>query len=144
MRGAVHLEPLRGRDLVGADHGPDLVVEHLGGGAGERGEPLVAEPFEVVAERDAESRGALPDLECAEGVDVQVGHRILDRPNHGDVVVTVEGRVDPALETDLGRSACPRPRRPGGRSPRAARDTGSPRRFAASFPFENAQKPQRK
>ncbi len=62
VRGAVHLEPLRGRDLVGADHGPDLVVEHLGGGARQRGEPFVAEPLEVVAERDAERRGALPDL----------------------------------------------------------------------------------
>ena len=44
MGGLVHLEPLRGRDLVGADDRADLVVEHLGRGARERGEALVAQP----------------------------------------------------------------------------------------------------
>ena len=107
VRGSVHLEPLRGRDLVRADDRADLVVEHLGGGARERGEPLVAEALEVVAQRDAERRGALPDLERAEGVDVQLGHGVLDRADDRDVVVAVEAGMDPALEADLGGAALP-------------------------------------
>ena len=42
MRRVVHGEPLRGRHLVGADHAPHLVVEHLGGRPGQRAEPEVA------------------------------------------------------------------------------------------------------
>ena len=75
---------------------------------GQRREALVAQPREVVAQRDAERRRALPDLERAERVHVQVGHRVLDRAHDRDVVVAVEGRMDPALEADLGRAALPR------------------------------------
>ena len=39
VRGAVRFEPLLGVDLVGADDRADLVVEDLGRGAGQRGEP---------------------------------------------------------------------------------------------------------
>ena len=75
---------------------------------GSEARPFVPEALEVVAQGDAERRGALPDLERAERVDVQVGHGVLDRAHDGDVVVAVERRVDPALEADLGRASVPR------------------------------------
>ena len=84
-----------------------LVVEDLGGRARQRGEPDVAEPGEVVVERLAERRRALPDLERRERVHVQVGQLALDRLADLDVVVAVEARVDPALEADLDRAALP-------------------------------------
>ena len=37
--GAVRLQPLVGRDLVGTDHSPDLVVEDLGCGPGSVASP---------------------------------------------------------------------------------------------------------
>ena len=76
---SMHLEPLLGRDLVRAEDPPHLVVEDLRGRAWERGEPGVAQAREVVGEREAERRGALPDLERGERVHVQVGQLALDR-----------------------------------------------------------------
>ena len=38
VRGAHDLEPLRGRDLVGAEDAPHVVVQDLRGGAGQRAE----------------------------------------------------------------------------------------------------------
>ena len=108
MRGVVHLEPLRRRDLVRADHRADVVVEHLGRGARKRAEARVAQPLEVVAEREAERRRALPDLEGRERVHVHVRHRALDRPHDRLVVLAGEGGMDAALETHLGRAALPR------------------------------------
>src|SRR5881392_3314576 len=66
----VDAQPLAGRDLVRAEHASDLVVEDLGRGAGERAEPSLAQAQEVVLERGAERRGALPDLERGERVHV--------------------------------------------------------------------------
>ena len=108
MGGVVHLEPLLRRHLVGADHGPHLVVEDLGRRAGQRAEAEVAQPREVVVEREAERRRALPDLERRERVDVEAGHRVLDRRHDLGVVVARERRVDAALQADLGRAALPR------------------------------------
>ena len=58
--------------LSGTEGAPDLVVENLGRGARERGKPDVAQAREVVGERLAERRRALPDLEGRESVHVQV------------------------------------------------------------------------
>ena len=107
MRRVVHLEPLLGRHLVGADDRPHLVVEHLCGRAGQRAEPEVAEPLEVRAEVEPERRGALPDLERREGVHVDLGRGALHGLDHARVVVARERRMDPALEADLGRAALP-------------------------------------
>ena len=96
------LEPLLGVDLVGAEDGPDLVVEDLGGGAGQRAQAGVLEPAQVVGQRLAEALGALGDLERGEAVDVDVGRGLLHRPGDVDVVVAVEARVDAALQADLG------------------------------------------
>ena len=74
---------------------------------------------------------------------VDPGHGRLDRAHDARVVVARERRVDPALEADLGRAALPR-------LARASHDLlerDEVRRAAqvpASFPFENAQNPQRK
>ena len=107
VRRVVHLEPLVGRHLVGADDAPHLVVEHLRGRSRQRGEALVAQPLQVVGERQAERRRALPDLERRERVHVDARHRVLDRPHDREVVVAVERRVDAALQADLDGAALP-------------------------------------
>ena len=108
VRGAVHLEPLVGRDLVRADHRPHLVVEDLGRGAGERSEAEVAQSGEVGLEIEPERRRALPDLERRERVHVHLGNGPLDRRHDARVVVARERRVDAALKAYLGRPALPR------------------------------------
>ena len=141
--GVVHLEPLAGRDLVRAERAAHLVVEDLRRRARERGEPDVAQPLQVVVEREPERGRALPDLERREGVDVQVGQRLLHRRADLQVRLAGEGGVDAALEAELDGAAVP-----GLRARRTISSSGTtygaPRRFAASLPFEKAQKPQRK
>ena len=107
VRRVVHLEPLVGRHLVGADDTSYLVVQHLRRRPRQRGEALVAQQLQVVGERQAERRRALPDLERRERVDVDAGHRVLDRPHDREVVVAVERRVNTALEADLDGAALP-------------------------------------
>ena len=68
--GPVGLEPLLGVDLVGAQHGADLVVEDLRRRAGQGGQPRLFQAAEVVGEGLAEAPGPLGDLECGEAVDV--------------------------------------------------------------------------
>ena len=87
---------------------PHLVVEHLGGGTGQRAETEVAEMREVLLEPESERRRALPDLERRERVDVDAGYRLLDRAHDAGVVVARERRMDPALQADLGRASLPR------------------------------------
>src|SRR6266700_2432584 len=108
MRCLVDVEPLPGRDLVRADHRADLVVEDLCRGARQRREPFVAQPRQVLVETGAERSRALPDLQRAERMHMQVRYGVLDRLHDGRVVVTGEARVDPALKADLGRAAVPR------------------------------------
>src|SRR2546423_8177061 len=108
MRGVVDVQPLAGRDRVRAEHAPDLVVEDLGRGAGERAEPRLAQAQEVALERDAERRSALPDLERGERVHVDPRDCTLHRLADLEIGVACEGRVDPALETDLDGTARPR------------------------------------
>ena len=74
---------------------------------------------------------------------VQIGQAALDRLAHVRVVVARESRMDAALQADLDGAALP--------GLLAAphdlvdgHEVGAPRRFSASLPFENAQKPQRK
>ena len=52
----MNLAPFLGVDLVGTDEGPDLVVEDLGGGAGQRrqaGIPQLHEEVPDIQSRDA-------------------------------------------------------------------------------------------
>ena len=76
-------------------------------------------------------------------MDVDARHRLLDRPDDREVVVAVERRMDAALEADLDGTALP------GLLDAAddlveRHEIRRPRRFSASLPFENAQKPHLK
>ena len=108
VRGAHDLEPLVGRDLVGAEDVAHLVVEHLGRGAGQAAEAGVAQLGQVVGEREAERGGAVPDLERREGMDMHAR----DRLAHGaaDIEVMLAGvlGMDAALHADFGGAAVPR------------------------------------
>ena len=108
MGGAVRLEPLFGVDLVRAQDGAHRVVEDLGGGTRQRAQARVLHPAQVGLERLAQAAGALGDLERREAVDVDVRHRRADGAADLVVVVTVERRVDAALETHLGGAGVPR------------------------------------
>ena len=107
VRGLHHLEPLRGVDLVGAELGADLVVEDLGGGAGQRAEAGLLEAAQEGLERHAERRRALPDLERREGVHVHVGGRFLHRAAEVEIGLPGVVGVDAALHADFGRAALP-------------------------------------
>ena len=101
--GLVHLEPLAGRDLVGAQHRSDLVVEDLRRGARERlaaRRPRSASRYSAseTPERRAPSKTSSA-LKAWMWID---GEPCADRTQHVEVVVAVEGRVDAALEADLG------------------------------------------
>ena len=103
----MHLEPWPGVDLVRADHRADAVVEYLRRCAGQRPEPRIPQAREVVRDRQTRCRGTLPDLKRREGVHVDVRHGVLHRPDHRQVVVTVEPGMNSALQTDLGRAPVP-------------------------------------
>ncbi len=102
MGGAMGVEPLVGRDLVGAQDGAHVIVEDLGRRTGEGLEAGLLEPRQVVGQRHLRTAGALGHLERGEAVDVDVGRGGADGLEHVEVVVTVEVRVDAALEADLG------------------------------------------
>ena len=74
---------------------------------------------------------------------MDVGQRCLDRTADVEVEVAREGGVDAALQADLDGAALPRLL--GAADDLVDRDeVRRPRRLWASFPFEKAQKPQRK
>ena len=66
--------------LSGQMHPAHLVVQDLGRGARQRAEAGALQLGEELAERDPERLRALPDLERREGVDVDLGRRLLHRP----------------------------------------------------------------
>ncbi len=70
MCDVVHVQPLRGRDLVWADHVANLIVEDLGRCSRQRTEPRVPQFAEVVLQREADRLRPLPDLERRERVHV--------------------------------------------------------------------------
>ncbi len=107
MGSVVHLEPLSGVHLVRAEHLPDVVVQHLGCGAGKGGEADSAEPLEIVGEGQAEGRCALPDLEGRERVNVEVRQLVLHRGADLRVRLPGKGGMDTALEADLNRAPVP-------------------------------------
>ena len=140
----VDLQPLLGVDLVGADDRPDLVVEDLGGGAGQAGQAGRLQPQQVVAERLAEAAGALVDLQGGEAVDVHAGHGLVHGLGHVQVVVAVEAGVDAALEGDLGGPALVGLDHPPGDLVEAEQVRRAAQVEAGSGPLEKAQNRQRK
>ena len=108
MRGLVHREPLLGRDLVRADHRAHLVVEDLGRRPRQRAEAERAQPRQVVRRAGARAspRPARPRAPRRRGRAGRAARVRIASHDRG-VVVAGEGRVDPALEADLGRAALP-------------------------------------
>ena len=99
--------------LSGTQHGPDLVVEDLRRGAGQRGQPGLLQAPQVVDEGLAEPPRPFGHLEGGEAVDVdRAPTRLAHGPDDLEVVVAVEARVDAPLEAHLGGARRPRPRRP--------------------------------
>ena len=106
VRDPVGFEPLVGRDLVGADDRPDLVVEDLGGGAGQRREPGVLEPVRGSRASGMPSRRAPSVTSSAVNPCTWiVGATSFTARATCEVVVAVEVGVDPALQAHLGRAA---------------------------------------
>ncbi|CAB4885028.1 unannotated protein [freshwater metagenome] len=104
----VAVEPLLRVDLVGAQHGPHLVIEDLGGGTGQASEPCIAQASEIHVKGFTESARSFGDLERGEAVHVNVRRRFLHGPADVDVVVAVEIGVDAPLERHLGGPEVPR------------------------------------
>ena len=102
-----HLEPLRGIDLVGAQDGAHLVVEDFRGRAGQAGKTGILQPREVVAQRQAQRVGAVPDLERREGVHVHVGRGGFHGGDDAEIGLARIARPDAALQADLGGAALP-------------------------------------
>ena len=109
MRGGDDLDPALGHELARREHLADLVVEDLGGGAGNRAEALVLQHRQVVAQLHAvRLRVTEVDLFGRERVNVQVGQLGLDRAHDLSVPEAVLVRVDAALDADLRRAALDR------------------------------------
>ena len=107
MRRLDHVEPLRGRELVGADDRAHLVVEDFGRGARQRAEARALQLGQELRDRDAERRRALRDLERRERMDMDVGHRVLDRAADREIGRAGVIGMDAALQADFGRAALP-------------------------------------
>ncbi len=106
--GGDHLDPLLDRDATARDEIADVLVQHLGGGAGERAEPRLLELGEVLRDRQPGAGRPIQDLFRREGVQVHLGQRRLDRAAEIDVVAPVELRGQAGLDADLGRAHLPR------------------------------------
>ena len=138
------LEPLAGRDLVRADHAADLVVQDLGGRAGQRAEPRALELRQERrrARRQASVHPARPRAARTHGR----GSRVLPPSRSGRSRGRSRrcSRMDAALQAHLGRAALPRPRGCAARSPRdpdrRPGRAGSPR----ACPWRRRRRRQRK
>src|SRR5674476_313345 len=103
--GPVSVEPLLGVDLVGAEDGPDFVVENLGCGAGKGLEAGIAQSREIGGQRDTVAPGSFSYFQSGEAVNVDRLGRLSDGFDYLEVVVAVEFRVDAPLKTDLSGAA---------------------------------------
>ncbi len=100
-------KPLLGRDLVGAEDVAHFVVEDLGRRAGQAAEAGLAQLGEVVRDRALERRGAVPDLERREGMDMHAGHRLAHRAADFEIMIAGIFGMDAALHADFGGAALP-------------------------------------
>ena len=91
--------------LSGQRTGADLVVEDLGRGAGQRPQPGVLQPRQVVGQRLAEPSAPSVTSSAVNPWMWMSGHRVLHRLGDVDVVVAVEVGVDAALQAHLGGAA---------------------------------------
>ena len=102
MRGSDDLLPRIGGQLALGQHPPDVVVQDLGRGPGDRPQTVVTALLQELAERDPELRGAVQHLHRAERVDVDIRCRGLHRVEQVEVERPRQVGVDPALHAHLG------------------------------------------
>src|SRR6478752_8297554 len=106
--GALHVEPLRGVDLVGADDGAYVVVKDFRRRSGQGAETGRLQLRKEIVDRQAERGRTLRHFQSREGVDVYLGDHRLDRL--ADRFVGGAGVVgmDAALQAHFGCPAIPR------------------------------------
>ena len=90
-------------------------------------QPRVLEPRQIVAQRQPQRLGAVPDLQRREGVHVDVGRRRFHRLDDGEIGLARVAGPDAALQAHLGGAALPGLARAAGdlleaRDRRASRD----------------------
>ncbi len=100
--GLDHPDPLSGGQLALGQHPPDVVVEDLGGRAGNGAEAGVAQVLQQIGHADAGPGGAGDDLHRAEGVDVHPGGRVEHGAHDLHVGVGAHVRADTGLDAHLG------------------------------------------
>ena len=107
VRSLDDVEPLRGRDLVGADDARTSSSRISAAVPGRLPSPAAFNSREECPHRDAERLRALKHLQRREGMDVDVGRSAFDRA--ADVEIGRAGviRMDAALQADLGGAALP-------------------------------------
>src|ERR687892_1395160 len=101
VRRSHDLLPRVGGELPLRQEPPDLVIEDLGGGTGDRSEPVRRALPKELLERDSEPRCPVEHLHRTERVDVDVGGCPLHRVQQVEVELAGQVRMDPALHADL-------------------------------------------
>ena len=107
MRGLDDRQPLRGRDLVGANDARDLVVEHFGRSARQRAEARV---FQLGQESSTEMPSVAAPCVISSGEKAWIwmsGHRLFDGAADREIGRAGIVGMDAALQTDLDRAALP-------------------------------------
>jgi hypothetical protein len=83
----------------------ERVVEDLGGGPGNRPQPRILQPDQVLAERHAALPVTEVDLLRGVRVDVEGGKLALQPYQDLAIMVVILARIDPTLDADLGGAA---------------------------------------
>ena len=103
-----HLDPVRGGQLALGQHPAHVVVEDLGGRAGQRAHAGLPRPQQPLAQRQAGAGDAVHHLHRRERVHVHAGAAALDLGRDVEVRGARQVGVDAALHADLGRARGPR------------------------------------
>ena len=101
VRRSVHVKPLTRRQLVGTDDLSNLVVQNLRSSSRQSSQPGRFQRQQVRLEVHVRAPGALKYFKCAKGMYMHLGHRVVDRFHHIDVVVTIKFGMDSTLQTHL-------------------------------------------
>src|ERR1700688_1076798 len=107
MGGLDDLQPLLRLQLVGANDGPDIVIENFGRGTGKAAEPGLLELCQKRCNGSLQSRRPLPYLQRREGMDVQSRRDILDGAADREIGRSGVIRMNSTLQTHFRRAALP-------------------------------------
>ena len=99
------LHPAPRREPAGRDAGSERVVEDLRCGPGDRPQPCILQPGQVLGERHAALLVAEVDLLGGVRVDVEVGKLALQPHQDLAIQVVILAGVDATLDADLGGAA---------------------------------------